>query len=269
LNNKDNHYFVEGDYRPKDEEDQREAFMRWQKDYDVDDIMTVKKCFFKDLVIPDEFEKFAFVHLDSDLYDSVYDSLEKVWDRVSEGGCVAIDDFFHHAQGPARAVSDFFRKRGNPEGEPPLLYVVPCYAVLITKGRSAFLESPSSASSSEGERRRGTMHSPRALDGNFYSFKLTRMCKPFVNAVEESVQAAQVACYNRDGAFDEKQLQAVNRCRTNAEAFLEFLKYPDEAPRSGSDILRYLWPLEDQWDISQGSLCGMSGEARNTIEIRI
>merc|ERR1719506_1464454 len=168
MNNKDNHYFVEGDYRPKDGVDQLAAFLEYKKQFDVDDVLHVEKCFFKDLVIPKEFDKFAFVHLDSDLYDSVYDSLEKVWDRVSEGGCVAIDDFFHHAQGPARAVSDFFRTRGNPNGEPPLLYVVPTYAVLIVKGRSAFIESEPGP---DGVRR-GSMHSPRALDGNFYSFKM-------------------------------------------------------------------------------------------------
>lgn len=269
---KDNHYFVEGDYRPKDGADQLEQFMRWKSDFDVDDVMHVEKCFFKDLVIPPEFEKqgFAFVHLDSDLYDSVYDSLEKVWDLVAEGGCVAIDDFFHHAQGPARAVSDFFRTRGNPKGEPPLLYVVPTYAVLIIKGRSAFLEaapSPEGASSSSDGRRRGRMHSPRALDGNFYSFRMVRNCKPFIKAVEESAESATRAS-QQEGLSPENQ-EAINRARINAEAFLAFLKYPESAARSGADILRYLWPLEDQWDISQGSLCGLTGEARKTIEITI
>jgi len=271
LENKDNHYFVEGDYRPTADRDglgQLEAFIKWKADYDVDDTLHVEKCFFKDLVIPPEFDKFAFVHLDSDLYDSVYDSLEKVWDRVSEGGCVAIDDFFHHAQGPARAVSDFFRLRGNPKGEPPLLYVVPTYAVLIVKGRSAFLEAAPSAgaSSSEPQVRRGTMHSPRALDGNYYSFKLMRMCQPFIKAVEESVRNATEACQKQ--GMPEKEREATNRARINAEAFLGFLNYPDDASRSGSDILRYLWPLEDQWDISQGTLCGLDGAERRTIEIR-
>lgn len=267
---KDNHYFVEGDYRPKEKVDQREEFMRYKADFDIEDNMYVEKAFFKDLVIPDVFDKFAFVHLDSDLYDSVYDSLEKIWDRVSDGGCVVIDDFFHHAQGPARAVADFFRTRGNPKGEPPLLYVVPCYAVLIIKGRSAFLEHPKPAgasSSSVDTKRRGSMHSPRALDGNFYSFKLVRMCKPFVKAVEESAQNAAAAALQDD--LPDRTREAINRTRINAEAFLAFMKYPDDAARSGSDILRYLWPLEDQWDISQGSLCGMEGTARNTIEIRI
>merc|ERR1719361_407635 len=102
---------------------------------------------------------FAFVHIDADLYDSVYDALEKVWDRISEGGIVAVDDFFHHAQGPARAVSDFFRARC--QAEPPLLFVVPTYAVLIVKGISACLQLQPSAP------RYPRMYAPRALDGNF------------------------------------------------------------------------------------------------------
>jgi hypothetical protein len=263
MESKDNHYFVEGDYRPPEGVDQKEAFMKWKSKFDVDDVMYVEKCFFKDLVIPDAFDKFAFVHLDSDLYDSVYESLELVWDRISPGGCVAIDDFFHHAQGPARAVSDFFRKRGNPKGEPPLLYVVPTYAVLIIKGQSAFIEAKSASSPA----RRGSMHSPRALDGNFYSFKIVRTCTPFIKAVEESVARATAAC--KQEGLSEVARRAINRSRINAEAFLEFLRYPDSAARSGADILRYLWPLEDQWDISQGTLCGLTGEARKTIEIGI
>lgn len=266
---KDNHYFVQGDYRPKNEVDQLQCFMDYMKDKDIEDTLTVKKCFFKDLDIPDEFDKFAFVHLDSDLYDSVYDSLEKVWDRVADGGCVAVDDFFHHAQGPARAVADFFRTRGNPNGEPPLLYVVPTYAIVIVKGRSAFIERQTngSSSSSSAQRRSGSMHGPRALDGNYYSFKMVRSCQPFIRAVEDSVRSATAA--SQAPNLDEVQQQAINRARINAEAFLSFLKYPDNAARSGSDILRYLWPLEDQWDISQGRLNGMAGVARNTIEIGI
>jgi len=268
MTNKDNHYFVEGDYRPPEGIDQLAQFMKWKSKFDVEDSLFVEKCFFKDLVIPKEFDKFAFVHLDSDLYDSVYDSLELMWDRISPGGCVAIDDFFHHAQGPARAVSDFFRRRGNPKGEPPLLYVVPTYAVLIIKGQSAFIEKPMpSTSSSAPQRRHGAMHSPKALDGNYYSFKMVRMCKPFIKAIEASVARATAACQQE--GLSETAKSAINRTRINAAAFLEFLQYPDNAARSGADILRYLWPLEDQWDISQGTLCGLSGEARKTIEIGI
>ncbi|CAK0906130.1 unnamed protein product, partial [Prorocentrum cordatum] len=107
---KDNPYFLQGDYRPTEAAgDNYENFLQYMKAFDVDDCMTVKKAFFKDLDIPPEFESFCFVHMDSDLYDSVWDSLEKVWDRVSEGGCIVIDDFFHPVimrkaqQGPCRA----------------------------------------------------------------------------------------------------------------------------------------------------------------------
>jgi len=267
---KDNHYFLEGDYRPKDGVDQLQAFKDYAKGFDVDDDLYIEKCFFKDLVIPPVFDKFAFVHLDSDLYDSVYDSLEKVWDRVSEGGCVAIDDFFHHAQGPARAVADFFRIRGNPDGEPPLLYVVPTYAVVIVKGRSAFVEyqnKDGTPSSSSAEGRRGRMLGPRSLDGNYYSFRMPRMCKPFVMAIEES--ARKVAAASQDEERTEIERQALNRARLNAEAFLAFLKYPENAERSGVDIMRYLTPLEDCWDMYQGTLNGLKGRERATIEIQM
>ena len=78
-------------------------------------------------------QRLAFVHIDGDLYqsvletwlcdagDSVHDSgshpcklradrtkdaFEKVWDRVSDGGIVVVDDFFHKVQGPARASAE-------------------------------------------------------------------------------------------------------------------------------------------------------------------
>jgi len=253
---KDNHYFLEGDYRPREGYDQLEQWNQYKKHFDVDDELYTLKGFFKDVEIPECFDKFAFVHLDSDLYDSMFDSLEKVWDRISPGGCVAVDDFFHHAQGPARAVSDFFKK----EAEPPLLYVVPTYGVLIIKGRSAVLKATSGNLLEK-------MHSPRALDGNFYSFKLMRMCKPFLRALEASVERVREA--EAEIVRQGKNSEALARTRFNAESLLAFMKYPDDAARSGADIMRYLLPLEDQWDISQGSLCGISGEGRRHIEFII
>merc|ERR1739845_333276 len=87
---------------------------------DVNDTVTVVKGFFGNIDIPDDpaFKQFAFVHLDSDLYQSIYDSLMKIWHRVAPGGFVIVDDYFHFVQGPARAVSDFFR---DVVGEPPNL----------------------------------------------------------------------------------------------------------------------------------------------------
>jgi len=260
---KDNPYFLQGDYRPTEAAgDNYENFLQYMKAFDVDDCMTVKKAFFKDLDIPPEFESFCFVHMDSDLYDSVWDSLEKVWDRVSEGGCIVIDDFFHHAQGPARAVSDFFRARGASE-DPPLMFVVPMYAVLIVKGQSARMRWL--------EREDGTrfpaMYGPRALDGNYYSFALCRICEPFLKAVERS--AVRVAEAEAQALEAGQPAEALSRIRANAEAFLALLRYPDAGPRSGCDIMRYLQPLEDMFDITEGSINGVKGAERRMIEIGI
>jgi len=253
---KENHYFLEGDYKPKPGQDNYDRWVKYKSKFDVDDMLVTLKGFFKDVTIPPGFTKLAFVHLDSDLYDSVYDSLEKIWDYVVEGGIIAIDDFFHHAQGPARAVSDFFRTRCS---EPPLVYVVPTYAVLIMKGRSACLQ----ASQTRGDR--SLMHSPRALDGNFYSFKLIRQCAPLVRAAQASVEKARKA----HATADASQKSALSRCLKNAEDFYAFVRYPDQGSRSGVDILRYLAPLEDQWDIYQGNLCGMPEEERKLMMITI
>jgi len=258
---KDNAYFKEGDYRPTVGQDNYQNFLQYKTKFDVDDSLHVAKAFFKDVEIPPEFKSFAFVHMDSDLYDSVYDTLTKVWDLIPIGGCIAVDDFFHHAQGPARAVSDFFRARSGEE--PPLMFVVPTYAALILKGRSAFMSWQLEA----GGKKRPVMYSPRALDGNYYSFTLARSCKPFMRAIEDSLARVEAAC--AEAAQRGESTKALGRVRDNAAAFLDFLRYPDDGARSGCDILRYLLPLEDLFDITQGNLCGVDGVERNTIEIKI
>lgn len=256
---KENHYFVEGDYRAKDGVDNFDCFMKYKSRFDVEDTLTTLKGFFKDVAIPPEFDKLAFVHLDSDLYDSVYDSLVVIWDRLSPGGIVVIDDFFHHAQGPARAVADFFRKH---EEEPPLIFPVPTYAVLIIKGQSACLQR-----AEPGSKERPVMYAPRALDGNFYSFKLIRECEPFREAAENSLIRIVNACQEAQQRGED--LGALTRARLNAESFYSFLRYDERGARSGLDIFRYLTPIEDLLDICQGSLCGMPGQERRTIEIGI
>eukprot|EP00747_Dinoflagellata_sp_TGD_P220098 gnl/TRDRNA2_/TRDRNA2_92109_c0_seq2.p1 gnl/TRDRNA2_/TRDRNA2_92109_c0~~gnl/TRDRNA2_/TRDRNA2_92109_c0_seq2.p1 ORF type:complete len:411 (-),score=81.65 gnl/TRDRNA2_/TRDRNA2_92109_c0_seq2:55-1287(-) len=263
---KENHYFLEGDYRAPKGQNNYEAFLEYRRKFDVEDTLHVIKAFFKDAVIPPEFECFSFVHCDSDLYDSVYDSLEKVWHRIVPGGVIAIDDFFHHAQGPARAVSDFFRKQNEKE-QPPLLFVVPTYAVLIVKGTSACM-GPKENGQGVPERR-AQMYCPRALDGNFYSFELVRRCKPFLACVDRSVEKARAACEVVRKGGHAGQIAAMSRVRANAEAFQAFVCYPDIGSRSGSDIMAYCAPLEDLFDTWQGSLCGMPAEARQQIQITI
>eukprot|EP00930_Biecheleria_cincta_P059420 TRINITY_DN45161_c0_g1_i1.p1 TRINITY_DN45161_c0_g1~~TRINITY_DN45161_c0_g1_i1.p1 ORF type:complete len:394 (+),score=57.68 TRINITY_DN45161_c0_g1_i1:132-1313(+) len=261
---KDNPYFVEGDYRPSSGDDNFQAFLEYKKAFDVEDSLHVIKGFFRDVEIPAEFESFAFVHMDSDLYDSVYDSLEKVWDRLSHHGAIAVDDFFHHAQGPARAVSDFFRARSGKE-EPPLIFPIPTYAVLIIKGVSACVRWRED----EDGCRRPVTFAPRALDGNFYSFIFMRDCKAFLQAAEASERRAREALAQARREGKVQRIEALQRTCSNAASFLEFLRYPNDGARSGCDILRYLTPLEDMFDLCEGNLRGIAGQARKTIEITI
>jgi hypothetical protein len=112
--------------------------------------------------------RFCLAHLDSDLYSSVMDSLTGIYDRVVDGGIILFDDFFHHAQGPARACSDFFNERGIT----PVYHIVFPYSVGIIKNEQA----PSLAG--------------RSLDGNTYSFDWLRSDALLRSIVARSVDRA-------------------------------------------------------------------------------
>lgn len=54
-------------------------------------------------------EKICFAFLDGDLYESIYDSLSKVYHRVSPGGIIAIHDYSTPGlDGVKNSVNDFF-----------------------------------------------------------------------------------------------------------------------------------------------------------------
>ncbi len=55
----------------------------------------------------------ALLHLDGDWYDSVLVCLQALYDKVSPGGIVQIDDYGFW-QGARKAVHDFFAQRGQP-----------------------------------------------------------------------------------------------------------------------------------------------------------
>lgn len=55
----------------------------------------------------------AVLHLDCDWYESVACCLEHLYDRVSPGGVIQIDDYGHW-RGARRAVDEFLRRRGLP-----------------------------------------------------------------------------------------------------------------------------------------------------------
>jgi macrocin-O-methyltransferase TylF-like protien len=129
---------------------------------------------------------FSFVHIDADLFESVYGALHQLYDRVDEGGVIAIDDFFHPGQGPLRAAAQFFNERG----ETPVYNVVFPYSVFVIKedwGRPV-----------------------RAVDGNAYSLDWLRSDRTFVAAVRSSVAAAR----------------GERRARRNAKLLLETLREP-------------------------------------------
>lgn len=69
------------------------------------------KGLFKDTLPVSEVQAISVLHLDGDWYESVKVCLEQLYDRVSPGGVIQIDDYGHWA-GARRAVEEFQRQRG-------------------------------------------------------------------------------------------------------------------------------------------------------------
>ena len=68
------------------------------------------KAWFKDLTDAQLPDKLAYAFLDGDFYESIIDSLELVWPRLTVGGTITIDDYERAAlPGVTKAVSDFFK----------------------------------------------------------------------------------------------------------------------------------------------------------------
>ena len=76
-------------------------------------IPIIHKDWFKD--VPDYKipEKISFAFLDGDFYDSIYDSLNKVFDKVSDGGYICFHDYQRiDLPGVRAAIEDVFKERG-------------------------------------------------------------------------------------------------------------------------------------------------------------
>ena len=75
----------------------------------------IVKGLFQDTLAKAEISQIAVLHLDGDWYDSVRVCLEGLYDRVSPGGIIQIDDYGYWA-GARRAVDEFIEKE-NIEAE--------------------------------------------------------------------------------------------------------------------------------------------------------
>jgi hypothetical protein len=80
----------------------------------LDDRVVFLKGWFKDTLRTAPIERLAVLRLDGDLYESTMDALTALYDRVSPGGIVIVDDYGVIAT-CAAAVDDFRRDRGITE----------------------------------------------------------------------------------------------------------------------------------------------------------
>jgi hypothetical protein len=91
----------------QDIEHVRAIFHRW----DIREGFSLVKGLFENTVPIAEVKTIAVLHLDGDWYSSVKVCLDHLYDKVSPGGIVQIDDYGHWA-GARRAVHEFFDERG-------------------------------------------------------------------------------------------------------------------------------------------------------------
>lgn len=69
------------------------------------------KGWFKDTLADSGIERLALLRLDGDLYESTMDILRHLYDKVTEGGFIIVDDF--SIKNCRQAIADFFSLRGE------------------------------------------------------------------------------------------------------------------------------------------------------------
>lgn len=153
---------------------------------------------------------FAFVHIDVDLYQSALQPLQALFPRLASGGMLVIDDFFHHAQGPARAAAHYFASI-NYEA---LYHVSYPYSVVIIKDEAV-----------------GPGHH-RCIDGNHYSLDYLRSDRVFERAIAKSVARATSAKH-QGPAQNARRLHTLIR---------------GKGPDRSAEIYEYWAALQDYWD---------------------
>jgi hypothetical protein len=89
-------------------EEVRENFRRFGL---LDDRVRFLKGWFKDTLPGAPIQRLALLRLDADLYESQMDALVALYDKLSPGGFVVVDDYYYFAP-CAKAIDDFRQRRG-------------------------------------------------------------------------------------------------------------------------------------------------------------
>lgn len=61
-----------------------------------------------------DYDKFSFVHLDADQYQSTLDSLNFFYDKMVVGGVIILDDY-HYLKGVDKAIEEFLKDKPEKE----------------------------------------------------------------------------------------------------------------------------------------------------------
>jgi hypothetical protein len=77
----------------------------------LDDKVNFIKGWFKDTLTKAPIEKLAVLRLDGDLYESTMDALNPLYDKVSPGGFIIVDDYLAFL--PCKLAIDEFRLTHN------------------------------------------------------------------------------------------------------------------------------------------------------------
>ena len=92
----------------------QEQVMRNFKKYGLlDDNVIFKKGWFKDTMPSLRSEKFSLIRLDGDMYESTMDVLKNIYDNLSIGGYVIVDDWI--LKTCSQAINDFRKEKGITE----------------------------------------------------------------------------------------------------------------------------------------------------------
>jgi hypothetical protein len=89
-------------------EDVQENFRRYDL---LDDKVKFLKGWFRDTLHAAPIRELAILRMDGDLYESTMDALQALYEKVSPGGFVIVDDY--HAFEPCRQATDEFREKHN------------------------------------------------------------------------------------------------------------------------------------------------------------